>query len=162
MHRLLAAALLSSFALPAAAEVYLSRCKMEECVYYDQTNRQMVGEGSTAVPGKLVSVRLRAAATYGAPQPPAAALEWDAPATIRFFCSTARPAYEEGEGSGSFQVINLAEPSGPREMVSVMYLHACHPEAARESNDTGATLRQLGYGAVAERSYPSFKALIRK
>ena len=62
MHRLLAAALLSALALPAAAEVYLSRCKMEECVYYEQTNRQVVGEGSRVVPGKLVSVRLRAAA----------------------------------------------------------------------------------------------------
>ena len=122
----------------------------------------MVGKGSKAVPGKLVSVRLRAAVAYGEPQPAAAALEWDAPATIRFFCSAARPAYEEGEGSGSFQVINLADPSGPREMVSVMYLHACHPEEARGGNDVGATLRKLGYGTVAERSYPSFTALIRK
>lgn len=162
MHRLLAAVLLSSLALPASAEVYLSRCKMEECVYYEQTNRQVVGEGSRVVPGKLVSVRLRAAAVYGEPQPAAAALEWDAPATIRFFCSPLRPAYEEGDGSGSYQVINLADPSGPREMVSVMYLHACHPEAARGSDDAGATLRQLGYGAAAERSYPSFQALIRK
>lgn len=162
MHRLLAAALLSALALPAAAEVYLSRCKMEECVYYDQTNRQVMGEGSRAVPGKLISVRLRAATAYGASQPTAAALEWDAPATLRFFCSPVRPAYEEGEGSGSFQVINLAEPWGPREMVSIMYLHACHPEAAGRSDDAGATLRQLGYGAASERSYPSFTALIRK
>lgn len=160
MRHLLALALLSATALPASAEVYLSRCKMEECVYYDQTNRKVVGEGSRAVPGKLVSVRLRSAATYGDENARPRKQDWDQPFTAHFFCSPVRPAFEHVE-DGSYTVINLAEPAGATDMVTEMYMHACHP-GIELNNPTWADYQKLGYRRAEERTYGSFSQLVRK
>ena len=56
----LAAALLA-LSGPATAEVYLARCKMGECIHYEQSGRRVEAQGSAKVPGELVRVRLREA-----------------------------------------------------------------------------------------------------
>ena len=85
----LAAALLA-LSGPATAEVYLARCKMGECIHYEQSGRRVEAQGSAAVPGELVRVRLREAVS-ASPETRTAQLQWGAPSEVRFFCSTARP-----------------------------------------------------------------------
>lgn len=53
--------LLPALLMPGAvsAAPYLSRCQMGECIHVDQVSRQVVGEGSTAVPGDLVMISQR-------------------------------------------------------------------------------------------------------
>lgn len=49
----------AALATPGAAEVYLARCKMGECIHYEQRGRRIETQGSAAVPGELVKVMLR-------------------------------------------------------------------------------------------------------
>lgn len=70
----LAAALLA-LSGPATAEVYLARCKMGECIHYEQSGRRVEAQGSAAVPGELVRVRLREAVS-GSPETRTANLQW--------------------------------------------------------------------------------------
>ena len=81
---------LAALASPVAAETYLGRCKMGECLHYDQSDRRVEGQGSARVPGDLVRVTLRQAVS-ARPDTPPARLQFDAPSEVRFFCSTARP-----------------------------------------------------------------------
>ena len=81
---------LAALASPVAAESYLGRCKMGECLHYDQSERRVEGQGSARVPGDLVRVMLREAIS-DRPDTPKKRLQFDAPSEVRFFCSTARP-----------------------------------------------------------------------
>ncbi len=81
---------LAALASPVAAETYLGRCKMGECLHYDQSDRRVEGQGSARVPGDLVRVTLRQAVS-ARPDTPKKRLQFDAPSEVRFFCSTARP-----------------------------------------------------------------------
>ena len=151
----LAAALLA-LAGPATAEVYLARCKMGECIHYEQSGRRVEAQGSAAVPGELVRVRLRQAVS-ASPDTRTAQLQWGAPSEVRFFCSTARPAYRLEDGG--FQGLDLGQVFGATEMVSTMYLRACHPSVPGGTIE--AALQSLGYRPTPDRTYPSFEALIR-
>ena len=95
---------LAALASPVAAETYLGRCKMGECLHYDQSGRRVEGQGSSWVPGDLVRVTLRQAVS-DRPDTPKKRLQFDAPSEVRFFCSTARPAF--GLQGGGYQGLNL-------------------------------------------------------
>lgn len=151
----LAAALLA-LSGPATAEVYLARCKMGECIHYEQSGRRVEAQGSAAVPGELVRVRLRQAVS-ASPETRTAQLQWGAPSEVRFFCSTVRPAYRLEDGG--FQGLDLGQVFGATEMVSTMYLRACHP--SEPGGAIEAALQSLGYRPTPDRTYPSFEALTR-
>lgn len=151
-----AAAVVASV-VPTAAETYLARCQMGECIYYDQTERRIVGEGSAAVSGDLVSVTLRSAASESETSS-VADLVWGEPSDVRFFCSTTRPAFEQPDGT--YLAWNLIEPAGVTTMVTAMYLNACHPEAQIESEDPFGVAGALGYDATPRGTFQSFEALV--
>lgn len=153
----LPAATVLASVVPAAAETYLARCQMGECVYYDQTERRIVDEGSFAVPGDLVSVTLRSAASESE-SASAADLAWGEPSDVRFFCSKARPAYQQADGT--FVAWSLTEWAGTTTMVTAMYVHACHPETEIASGDPFGTALALGYEATPGGTYQNFQALV--
>ena len=148
---------LAALASPVAAETYLGRCKMGECLHYDQSDRRVEGQGSSRVPGELVRVTVRQAVS-DRPDTPTARLQFDAPSEVRFFCSTARPAF--GLQGGGYQGLNLGQISGATELVANMYLRACHP-GVDPGRNIEATLRGLGYLPTPDRTFASFDALIR-
>ena len=148
---------LTALASPVAAETYLGRCKMGECLHYDQSGRRVEGQGSARVPGQLVRVTLRQAVS-DRPDTPTARLQFDAPSEVRFFCSTARPAF--GMQGGGYQGLNLGQISGATELVANMYLRACHP-GVDPGRNIEATLQGLGYRPTPDGTFASFEALIR-
>ena len=148
---------LAALASPVAAETYLGRCKMGECLHYDQSDRRVEGQGSARVPGDLVRVTLRQAVS-DRPDTPTARLQFDAPSEVRFFCSTARPAF--GLQGGGYQGLNLGQISGATELVANMYLRACHP-GVDPGRNIEATLQSLGYRPTPDGTFASFEALIR-
>ena len=75
MKTITIAATLAMAGAIAEAEPYVARCQMGECLHYDQTSRQVVGQGSAAVPGHLVLVSLRGAVS-GDPGTPPSSLAW--------------------------------------------------------------------------------------
>ncbi len=75
---------LAALASPVAAESYLGRCKMGECLHYDQSERRVEGQGSARVPGDLVRVMLREAISDRS-DTPKKRLQFDAPSEVRFF-----------------------------------------------------------------------------
>ena len=149
---------LAALASPVAAETYLGRCKMGECLHYDQSDRRVEGQGSSRIPGELVRVTLRQAVS-DRPDTPAARLQFDAPSEVRFFCSTARPAFGL-QGGGGYQGLNLGQIFGANELVANLYLRACHP-GVDPGRNIEATLRGLGYLPTPDRTFASFDALIR-
>ena len=149
---------LAALASPVAAETYLGRCKMGECLHYDQSDRRVEGQGSARVPGDLVRVTLRQAVS-ARPDTPKKRLQFDAPSEVRFFCSTARPAFGL-QGGGGYQGLNLGQIFGANELVANMYLRACHP-GVDPGRNIEATLRGLGYLPTPDRTFASFDALIR-
>ncbi|MBK4217940.1 hypothetical protein JJJ17_18585 [Paracoccus caeni] len=153
----LAAILSASTALPARADPYLARCQMGECIHYDQSDRQIVGQGSAAVPGDLVRVTLRSAVS-GSPDTPMAELDWEEPSPVQFFCSTARPAFMNGDAS--YTALDLVTPVGATTMITTMYLRACHPELTT-IDDPFSAASSLGYRATTTDRFETFAALIR-
>ena len=148
---------LAALASPVAAETYLGRCKMGECLHYDQSDRRVEGQGSSRVPGELVRVTLRQAVS-DRPDTPKRRLKFEAPSEVRFFCSTARPAF--GLKGGGYQGLNLGQISGATELVANMYLRACHP-GVDPGRNIEATLQSLGYRPTPDGTFASFDALIR-
>ena len=148
---------LAALASPVAAETYLGRCKMGECLHYDQSGRRVEGQGSARVPGQLVRVTLREAVS-DRPDTPKRRLKFEAPSEVRFFCSTARPAF--GLKGGGYQGLNLGHISGATELVANMYLRACHP-GVDPGRNIEATLQSLGYRPTPDGTFASFEALIR-
>ena len=148
---------LAALVSPVAAETYLGRCKMGECLHYDQSDRRVEGQGSWRVPGELVRVTLRQAVS-DRPDTPTARLQFDAPSEVRFFCSTARPAF--GLQGGGYQGLNLGQISGATELVANMYLRACHP-GVDPGRNIEATLQGIGYVPTPDGTFASFDALIR-
>ena len=148
---------LAALASPVAAETYLGRCKMGECLHYDQSDRRVEGQGSSRVPGELVRVTLRQAVS-DRPDTPTARLQFDAPSEVRFFCSTARPAF--GLQGGGYQGLNLGQIFGVNELVANMYLRACHP-GVDPGRNIEATLQGIGYVPTPDGTFASFDALIR-
>lgn len=142
---------------PATAEVYLARCKMGECIHYEQRGRRVEAQGSARVPGELVRVTLREAVS-GSPDTRTADLQWGEPSEVRFFCSTVRPAF--GLEGGGWQGLNLGQISGATELVANMYLRACHP-GMDPGRDVGAALQGLGYHPTPDGTFASFDTLIR-
>ena len=135
---------LAALASPVAAETYLGRCKMGECLHYDQSDRR-------------VRVTLRQAVS-ARPDTPKKRLQFDAPSEVRFFCSTARPAF--GLQGGGYQGLNLGQISGATELVANMYLRACHP-GVDPGRNIEATLQGIGYVPTPDGTFASFDALIR-
>ena len=148
---------LAALASPVAAETYLGRCKMGECLHYDQSDRRVEGQGSSRMPGQLVRVTLREAVS-DRPDTPKRRLKFEAPSEVRFFCSTARPAF--GLQGGGYQGLNLGQISGATELVANMYLRACHP-GVDPGRNIEATLQSLGYRPTPDGTFASFDALIR-
>ena len=148
---------LAALASPVAAESYRGRGKMGECLHYDQSDRRVEGQGSSRVPGELVRVTLRQAVS-DRPDTPTARLQFDAPSEVRFFCSTARPAF--GLQGGGYQGLNLGQIAGATELVANMYLRACHP-GADPGRNIEATLQGIGYVPTPDGTFASFEALIR-
>ena len=148
---------LAALASPVAAETYLGRCQMGECLHYDQSDRRVEGQGSSRVPGELVRVTVRQAVS-DRPDTPTARLQFDAPSEVRFFCSTARPAF--GLQGGGYQGLNLGQISGATELVANMYLRACHP-GVDPGRNIEATLQGIGYVPTPDGTFASFDALIR-
>ena len=148
---------LAALASPVAAETYLGRCKMGECLHYDQSDRRVEGQGSSRVPGELVRVTVRQAVS-DRPDTPKKRLQFDAPSEVRFFCSTARPAF--GLQGGGYQGLNLGQISGATELVANMYLRACHP-GVDPGRNIEATLQGIGYVPTPDGTFASFDALIR-
>ena len=148
---------LAALASPVAAETYLGRCKMGECLHYDQSERRVEGQGSARVPGDLVRVMLREAISDRS-DTPKKRLQFDAPSEVRFFCSTARPAF--GLKGGGYQGLNLGQISGATELVANMYLRACHP-GVDPGRNIEATLQGIGYVPTPDGTFASFDALIR-
>lgn len=142
---------------PVAAETYLGRCKMGECLHYDQSGRRVEAQGSARVPGNLVQVTLREAVS-DRPDTPRNRLQFAAPCEMRFFCSTARPAF--GLQGGGYQGLNLGQIAGATELVANMYLRACHP-GVDPGRRIEAKLKRLGYRPTPKRTFASFEALIR-
>ena len=149
---------LAALASPVAAETYLGRCKMGECLHFDQSDRRVEAQGSARVPGDLVRVMLREAISDRS-DTPKKRLQFDAPSEVRFFCSTARPAFGL-QGGGGYQGLNLGQIFGANELVANMYLRACHP-GVDPGRNIEATLRGLGYLPTPDRTFASFDALIR-
>ena len=77
---------------------------------------------------------------------------------MRFFCSTARPAF--GLQGGGYQGLNLGHIFGVNELVANMYLRACHP-GVDPGRNIEATLQSLGYRPTPDGTFASFDALIR-
>ncbi|MGN7871632.1 hypothetical protein [Paracoccus sp. 22332] len=153
--------LAAALALPAAlaqAEPYLARCHMGECIHYDQTDRQVVGQGSAAVPGDLVLVTLRQAVS-AAPDTPADSLDWGEPSPVQVFCSPARPAFMAGDAS--YTALDLVTPAGATTLITTMYLRACHPDLGA-FDDPFAAAARLGYRATETGSFQDFAPLIRR
>ena len=153
--------LAAAFALPAAlaqAEPYLARCHMGECIHYDQTSRQVVGQGSAAVPGDLVMVTLRQAVSDD-PDTPAGGLDWGEPSPVQVFCSGTRPAFMAGDAS--YTALDLVTPAGATTLITTMYLRACHPDLGT-FDDPFAAASDLGYRATETGTFPDFAALIRR
>ncbi|WJS84153.1 hypothetical protein [Paracoccus sp. TOH] len=148
---------LAALASPVAAESYLGRCKMGECLHYDQSDRRVEAQGSSRVPGDLVRVTLRQAVS-DRPDTPKKHLQFDAPSEVRFFCSTARPAF--GLQGGGYQGLNLGQIFGANELVANMYLRACHP-GVDPGRNIEATLQGFGYRPTPDGTFASFEALIR-
>ncbi len=148
---------LAALASPVAAETYLGRCKMGECLHYDQSDRRVEGQGSARVPGDLVRVTVRQAVS-ARPDTPKKRLQFDAPSEVRFFCSTARPAF--GMQGGGYQGLNLGQISGATDLVANMYLLACHP-GVDPGRNIEATLQGIGYVPTPDGTFASFDALIR-
>lgn len=151
---LLAAAALT--ATMAQAEPYLARCQMGECVHYDQTDRQIVGQGSAAVPGELVLVTLREAISAD-PGTQADSLDWGEPSPVQVFCSSTRPAFMSGDGR--YTALDLVTPAGATTLITTMYLRACHPDLGT-IDDPFAAASRLGYRATETGSFPDFATLI--
>ena len=141
--------------------VFAGRCHMDQCSWIDQSPARDIGRGSRTVPGRLVEVTERHAVTEhrgGAyPDSVPAGLDWSPGITVRYFCSTARPAIREP--GGGWRVLPLPEVFGYSQAATQMYLHACHRGAG---STPYATPEQLGYrkGLPAVDSYPDFNALI--
>ncbi|WP_145963362.1 hypothetical protein [Paracoccus mutanolyticus] len=150
----LAAALLA-LSGPATAEVYLARCKMGECIHYEQSGRRVEAQGSAAVPGELVRAGC-ARRCRPAPRPAPPSCNGGRPPRC---ASSAAPC-----GRPIAWRMRLPGPGpgpglrGARE-VSTMYLRACHPSIP--GGDIEAALQSLGYRPTPDRTYPSFEALIR-
>jgi hypothetical protein len=153
--------LAAAFALPAVlagAEPYLARCRMGECIHHDQTSRQVVGQGSAAVPGELVMVTLRQAVSDD-PDTPASDLDWSEPSPVQVFCSGTRPAFMSEDTS--YTALDLVTPAGATTLITTMYLRACHPDLGM-IDDPFAAAAELGYRATEIGSFPDFAALIRR
>ncbi len=157
MKPLTLATALALTATMAQAEPYLARCQMGECIHYDQTGRQVVGQGST-VPGDLVLVTLREAVSAD-PDIPADSLDWGKPSPVQVFCSSTRPAFMLG--NGSYTALDLVSPAGATTLITTMYLRACHPELG-DFDDPFAAASRLGYRATQTGTFPDFAALIRR
>lgn len=146
-----------AIATQAGAETYLARCKMGECIYYDQTSRSFLRKGSGAVPGDLVEVNLRLAVSDREDSKPVD-LDWQTQDPVQFFCSKKRPAFRTIEGG--YQSLDLSQTFGATEMIQTMYLHACHPGVAL-SHSLAATFHTLGYGKTSMGDFADFGALTR-
>lgn len=142
----------------AQAEPYLARCQMGECIHYDQTDRQVVGQGSAAVSGELVLVTLRQAVSAD-PDTPADSLAWGEPSPVQVFCSPARPAFMSGDGR--YTALDLVTPAGATTLITTMYLRACHPDLSPIDDPFDAAAR-LGYRATQTGSFQDFATLIRR
>lgn len=140
----------------AQAEPYLARCQMGECIHYDQTDRQVVGQGSATVPGELVLVTLREAVSAD-PDTPPGGLAWGEPSPVQVFCSSSRPAFMSGEGR--YTALDLVTPAGATTLITTMYLRTCHPDLGT-IDDPFAAASRLGYRATQTGSFPDFAALI--
>lgn len=158
MKPLFFAAALTLTATIAKAEPYLARCQMDECIHYDQTDRQVVGQGSATIPGELVLVTLREAVSAD-PDIPASGLAWGEPAPVQVFCSSTRPAFMSGDGR--YTALDLVTPAGATTLITTMYLRACHPDLGT-IDDPFAAAARLGYRATETGSFPDFAALIRR
>lgn len=158
MKPFILATALALTATMAQAEPYLARCQMGECVHYDQTDRQVVGHGSAAVPGELVLVTLREAVSAD-PDTPSDSLAWGEPSPVQVFCSSTRPAFMAGDGR--YTALDLVTPAGATTLITTMYLHACHPDLD-PIDDPFAAAARLGYRATETGSFENFAALIRR
>ena len=83
---------LAALASPVAAETYLGRCKMGECLHYDQSDRRVEGQGSARVPGDLVRVTLRQAVSAGPTRRKSACNSTRPPRCGSFAAPPARPS----------------------------------------------------------------------
>lgn len=146
-----------------SAEVFAGRCHMDICTWIRQPPAQQIGSGSTAVPGRRVQTRISVAQTehQGGAYPAAVPdwLAWSKPQSAQFFCSPARPAFRNGDGS--WLVLPLPDVFGATESITRQYLHACHPGS--ETDNPYEMPRDLGYsaGIPQQDSYSDFEALIR-
>lgn len=139
-----------------------ARCHMGGCNWVDQSPAREVGRGTDAVPGRLVEVlEGHASSQHDGEYPPGPppGLAWSAAQPVRYFCSTARPAFQQPDGT--WVVLPLPSVWGVTEGITTTYLHACHP--GREGSDE-ASLKALGYtlGQPAQENYPDFGALSRR
>lgn len=106
------------------------------------------------LPGRLVEVlESRASSQQDGeylPGPPPG-LTWSAREPVRYFRSTARPAFEQPDGS--WIVLPLPNVWGVTESITITCLHACHP--GREGSEE-ASLKALGYtvGQPAQANSP--------
>ncbi|MFC0813031.1 hypothetical protein ACFHYO_13050 [Paracoccus panacisoli] len=139
-----------------------ARCHMGGCTWVIQSAARQIGEGSAAIPGRRVEVTARAAsAEYPDDYPahPEAGLEWSAPFTDQYFCSSRRPAFADADGS--WQVLDLPQVFGASEAVSLRYLKACHPGTGDDPYAAAEAL-DLAPSPDAGRRFPDFAALIAR
>lgn len=148
---------------PAHKDAMGARCHMDYCRWVDQSPAREIGQGSAAVPGRLVEVMQSFAESRhpggNYPDGPPKGLSWSRAQPVRYFCSTTRPAFRNDDGS--WFVLPLPDVWGATEGVTITYLRACHPAAT--GKDPYAEPARLGYsaGKPAQDSYPDFDSLIR-
>lgn len=145
---------------PARKGALAARCHMGACNWVDQSSAKQIGKGTDAIAGRRVEVMVSSAESEHPgdyPPGPPPGLDWSRPLAVQYFCSTARPAFRQDDGS--WFVLPLPNVWGVTEGVTTTYMAACHPgEDADE-----ATLKRLGYtaGQPARDTYPDFAALTR-
>ncbi|WP_162784702.1 hypothetical protein [Paracoccus suum] len=143
---------------------FTGRCHMDACTWYRQSQPWQVGEGSAAVPGRVMAVMQTTAQTGHPtgdyPDSAPADAKWRPPVEARYFCSMKRPAFQSEVGS--WTVLPLPQVFGATETITAAYLHVCHPDVAGgDPYDLPGTLGYTAGGDVMGVTYPDLDALLR-
>ncbi|MDO5646432.1 hypothetical protein [Paracoccus sp. (in: a-proteobacteria)] len=161
LHLTAACIAIPACTLAGDVTTFQGRCHMDGCWWVEQSSPTELRNVTDGIAGRLVEVTQRVAESQhpGAdyPDQPPADVVWSDPAQTQFFCSTARPALDNGDGS--WTTLPLPGTFGATEGATRMYLHACHPGVT----DPYAIPPELGYqphNPDEQTDYTSFDRLI--
>lgn len=132
--------------------VVRGRCHMESCWWLKVTSLEVMGQGTPAVPGERIRVRVNYAESGDQPRPDSPL--WNESDHMQLFCSMARPSFlRDGEG---WVALTPDRISGVNEGMVNVYLNLCH---AGRYDDDPYNAAKLGYHRTEDRNFKTFGQL---